>query len=495
MISGQHFIAGQWVGEPLPENAAFNPMQNTTLPWHFAEAGMDELALVTKEAQAAFLSYRHLPANQRADFLEQIAQELEHRRDSIVHTFVQESALAEARAQMELGRTCNQLRLFASELRHPEADCVVPAMPERQPLPRPALRLRKLPLGPVVVFAASNFPLAFSVAGGDTTAALAAGCPVIVKAHNAHPATSELAAQAIAAAAANTAMPKGVFALVHARQHAFSEALIQHPAIKAVAFTGSEQLGMHFQRLIWQRPQPIPFFGELGSQNPLFVLPGYLAQQGESFAQQLAQSVLNGCGQFCTRPALVFIPAGSTTLINLLQQYFSAAPAGAMLTPKIAAHYRHGCQELLQSHAARLLAQGQGNEEGCHTLPRLFISSLACFLTKAELQNEIFGPATVLIEYETTTQLQELALQLPGQLTATLFATEQEFAAQQALLQNLELLCGRMIFAQMPTGVEVCPAMQHGGPFPASTDSRFTAVGSRSIDRFLRPVCYQNFPE
>ncbi|WP_460861935.1 aldehyde dehydrogenase (NADP(+)) [Rheinheimera gaetbuli] len=494
MITGQHYIGGHWCGEPLSKNTAFNPAQNAALPWCFAEAGQAELHSLTEQAAAAFAQYRYVTNTAKADFLDAIAAELEQRKAEIISTMVQETALPEARAEGELGRTCNQLRLFATELRAPASDCSLPALPQRQPLPRPSLRLGKVPLGPVVVFAASNFPLAFSVAGGDTASALAAGCPVIVKAHNAHPATSELAARAIAAAADKTAMPAGVFTLVHARQHAFSEALIQHPAIKAVAFTGSEQLGMHFQRLIWQRPVPIPFFGELGSQNPLFVLPRYLAQHGDSFANQLAQSVLNGCGQFCTRPGLVFVPKGSGALQALLKQHFSQAQAGAMLTAKIASHYRAGCQALLQTDGVSLLAQGEGEETACYTRPRLFATSANAFMQQGVLQQEIFGPATVLIECADLTQMQMLATTLQGQLTATLYATEPELAPASALVQELELHCGRLVYNQMPTGVEVCAAMQHGGPFPATTDSRYTAVGSQAVQRFLRPLCYQNFP-
>ena len=494
MITGQHYIGGHWCGEPQSTNTSFNPAQNAALPWCFAEAGQAELHSLTEQASAAFALYRYVTASARADFLDTIAAELEQRKADIVGTMVQETALTAARAEAELGRTCNQLRLFASELRQPAIDCNLPALPERQPLPRPALRLTKMPLGPVVVFAASNFPLAFSVAGGDTASALAAGCPVIVKAHNAHPATSELAAQAIAAAADKTAMPAGVFNLVHARQHAFSEALIRHPAVKAVAFTGSEQLGMHFQRLIWQRPEPIPFFAEMGSQNPLFVMPQYLAQHSDSFASALAQSVLNSCGQFCTRPALVFVPRGAAALQAQLITLFSQAQAGAMLTAKIANHYRSGCQALQQTSGVSLLAQGQGDESGCYTRPRLFGCSANTFMQQSVLQQEIFGPATVLIECTDVTQMQMLATLLQGQLTATLYATEAELATVSALLQELALHCGRLIYNQMPTGVEVCAAMQHGGPFPASSDSRYTAVGSQAVQRFLRPLCYQNFP-
>lgn len=494
MITGQHYIAGNWCGEPVASNAAFNPASNSALSWQFAEAGEAELQNLTEQASAAFRRYRLVSPAQRAQFLQAIATELETDKDAITETMVLETALSADRAHAELGRTCHQLRLFAQLLCQDDTDCVLEALPERLPLPRPALRLTQVPLGPVAVFAASNFPLAFSVAGGDTASALAAGCPVIVKAHNAHPATSELCARAIVAAAEHTAMPKGVFTLVHARTHRFSEQLICHPAIKAVAFTGSEQLGMHFQRLIWQRAEPIPFFAEMGSQNPLFVLPDYLQQQSD-FAAALAQSVLNGCGQFCTRPALVFLPKDQQALINQLQQRFSQAQSGAMLTAKIAAHYRAGCQALAAHPGVTVLASGQGDDIGCHTRAQLFMTSANTFLQSELLQQEIFGPATVLIECADVTQMQMLATTLQGQLSATLYASEAELDSAGPLLDELSLRCGRLIFAQMPTGVEVCAAMQHGGPFPASSDSRYTAVGSGAIKRFIRPLCLQNFPK
>lgn len=496
MITGQHYIGGRWQGQPQADTCSFNPALNQPLRWCFAEAGSMELQQVTEFAETAALSYRLTSREQRAAFLEQIAANIEALGEVLVETVMAETALPKARVEGERGRTCNQLRLFARLLRSPADEVHEQAEPERKPLPKPELRLRTVALGPVVVFGASNFPLAFSVAGGDTASALAAGCPVIVKAHNAHPATSELVARAIAQAVEQCRMPLGVFALVHARAHAFSEQLIQHSSIKAVAFTGSEQVGMHFQRLIWQRNEPIPFYGELGSQNPLCVLPAYLQQHTEAFAGQLFNSVVMGQGQFCTRPGLVFLLKDSSTeLLKLaLQRLCNEHAAAAMLTAKIAASYRRQTALLAETEGVSLVAEGQGEEEGCVTKARIFCTNARTFVEQPLLREEVFGPATLLVECSDVTELQMLLTTVAGQLTATLYASEGEPEVVRSLLQALEQKAGRVIVGQMPTGVEVCASMNHGGPFPASSDSRYTAVGSRAIQRFVRPVCYQNVP-
>ncbi|MDP5136265.1 aldehyde dehydrogenase (NADP(+)) [Rheinheimera baltica] len=497
MITGQHFIGGRWQGVPVAKHTSFNPATDQALLWCFAEADSAELQDVTELASSAFLQYRLTSRAERAAFLQAIAKEIEALGESLVHTVMAETALPQARVEGERARTCNQLRLFAKNLMQPSADIIEAAEPERVPQAKPALHLQSVALGPVVVFGASNFPLAFSVAGGDTASALAAGCPVIVKAHNAHPATAELVARAIDKAIVQCDLPKGVFALVHARKHAFSEQLIQHPAIKAVAFTGSQQLGMHFQRLIWQRAEPIPFYGELGSQNPLFALADYLQQHTDNFAQSLLASVLMGQGQFCTRPGLVFLPQtdAAKQCAETLAVLCAKQGSGSLLTPKIAQSYREQCQRLVQQPDVELLAQGEGNEQGCQVVPRIFAVSAQTFLTAAILQEEVFGPATILVRCADSTQMQMLATTLAGQLTATVYAEDEELRRERAFWQQLALKAGRLIVNQMPTGVEVCHAMQHGGPFPASTDSRYTAVGSQAIQRFVRPVCFQNMPE
>ncbi|GAB3020894.1 aldehyde dehydrogenase (NADP(+)) [Bowmanella dokdonensis] len=497
MISGQHFIAGRWQGRPLAHNQSFNPATNRALDWHFAEADLADLAQITELAHSAFQEYRRVSPSSRAAFLNCIADEIEALGSTLVEVVNLETALPQARVENERTRTCNQLRLFADNLLSQDMEIRDPALPDRKPLPRPALRLTQIPLGPVVVFGASNFPLAFSTAGGDTAAALAAGCPVIFKGHNAHPATCELIARAIDKAIRHCAMPEGVFTLVHARQHAFSESLIAQPKVKAVAFTGSVKLGMHFAGIIQQRPEPIPFYGELGSQNPVFALPDYLQDNLPAFADALIQSVTMGQGQFCTRPGLVFVVADTTYpgLCQALAERLANCSSGPMLTAKIAQGYRHQSAAWQQCAGVELLAQGQGEETGCHGRPRLFASDAEAFLQHPELREEIFGPASLLVRCKDVTQMQMLATTLAGQLTATLYASETEWKAQSVLLQELELKAGRIIAGQMPTGVEVCHSMQHGGPFPASSDSRYTAVGSQAIRRFLRPLCYQNLSD
>lgn len=497
LFHGRHLLNGQWQGDVDPQFHSYAPAENKALPWFFPEAGSAELTVLMHSATEAFCHYRHSCRATRAAFLRQIALEIEALGKVLIDTVMTETALPQPRVEGERGRTCSQLRMFAALLETPVSASYFPAQPERQPLPAPELRLEQIPLGPVLVFAASNFPLAFSVAGGDTASALAAGCPVIVKAHNAHPATSALVAQAIDAARRVCDLPAGVFQLVYAQQHEFSARLLQHPSIQAVAFTGSEQLGLHFQRLIQQRAVPVPFYGELGSQNPLFLLPNQLAKQPEQFASALAQSVLQGNGQFCTRPGLVFIPeqAETAALLDTLAGSFNATGLVTLLTPKIAEGYRDSCNRLNSLSGVTQLATGHSPqpEQGCQVVPRLFVTDVLHWANLPELQHEVFGPATVLILYRTLADLQAIVPTLKGQLTCTLFAADEDLVLMRPLLAALADRCGRLIRNQMPTGVEVCYAMQHGGPFPASTDLRFTAVGTAAYQRFVRPLCWQNF--
>lgn len=546
-----HLLAGEIsghaeAGNSKPRFYSYSPLSDTPLLCHFPEAGAVELQSATSAAAAAFYPYSMLEPARRAAFLRAIADEITALGDLLLEAMTLETALPAARAVGERGRTCNQLRLFADLIEQPSDSVYLPAQPDRTPLPAPELRLTTLPLGPVAVFAASNFPLAFSVAGGDTAAALAAGCPVIVKAHNAHPLTSYLVAVAIekarrscnqaALAVAREQIPAGVFQLLFAREHALSEQLIQHPAVKAVAFTGSVPLGLHFQRLIQSRPEPIPFYGELGSQNPLLLLPDYAQTNSAGFAGELLTSVLQGNGQFCTRPGLVFVPqAALDALLTPLVAGIEACGPAVLLTPKIAAGYRAGCAQLAALAGIREIAVGRASgagaaetartetarlETGSKVLPRLFLTEATRWSQLPELQQEIFGPATVLISYQQLCELKPVLASLHGQLTATVYGSDADFAQsgiqsgvklgvssllpteptanEPALSQTPPLLwllsqkVGRIIRNQMPTGVEVCAAMNHGGPFPASTDLRYTAVGSSAIRRFQRPLCQQN---
>lgn len=537
-----HLLAGEITdnaeaGNSKPRFYSYSPLSDTPLLCHFPEAGAAELQSASSAASAAFYPYSTLKPARRAAFLRAIADEITALGDLLLEAMTLETALPAARAVGERGRTCNQLRLFADLLEQPGDSVYLPAQPQRTPLPAPELRLTTVPLGPVAVFAASNFPLAFSVAGGDTAAALAAGCPVIVKAHNAHPLTSYLVAVAIEKArrscnqagqgAEREQIPAGVFQLLFAREHALSEQLIQHPAVKAVAFTGSVPLGLHFQRLIQSRPEPIPFYGELGSQNPLLLLPDYAQTNSAGFAGELLTSVLQGNGQFCTRPGLVFVPqVALDAVLTPLVAGIEACGLAVLLTPKIAAGYRAGCAQLAALAGIREIAVGRASgagavetakiEAGSKVLPRLFLTEAARWSQLPELQQEIFGPATVLISYQQLCELKPVLASLHGQLTATVYGSDADFAQsgiqsgvssllpteptanEPALSQTPPLLwllaqkVGRIIRNQMPTGVEVCAAMNHGGPFPASTDLRYTAVGSSAIHRFQRPLCQQN---
>jgi alpha-ketoglutaric semialdehyde dehydrogenase len=496
MISGQQYIAGHWCGQAEEGIQSFDPAKSRALVYSFAEASAEQLHQVTSAAEMAFEQYRQLPAQQRADFLQRIAAELKACADELIPVVMAETALSRSRVEAELQRSCFQLSFLAAEMVKlaPINDA---ALPERQPVAKAGLQLRQVPLGPVLVFAASNFPLAFSVAGGDSAAALAAGCSVIVKAHSAHPATSELVARAIARAAEFCAMPAGVFNLIQARNYQSAEQLLLDPKIKAVAFTGSQQVGLHFARLLQQRAEPVPFYAELGSLNPVFVLPGYLDQEPERLAEMLVHSVSQSQGQLCTKPGLVLLPQGPALqkFLQKLRELVSTQQAGPLLSAKIAAGYSKTAEQFRQMAGVELLAEGVGEELGCDRRLRVFLTDSPVVVSQPSLMEEIFGPATVLVVCQDVTQMQMLATLFAGQLTSSFFAQPDELKQHKALIRQMELKAGRLIANMMPTGVEVSAAMQHGGPFPAATDSRVSAVGGNSLQRFLRPVCYQNMPD
>jgi alpha-ketoglutaric semialdehyde dehydrogenase len=496
MISGQQYIAGHWCGQADVSIQSFDPANFRPLPYYFAEAKAEQLQQVTCAADIAFQQYSVLATEQRADFLRQIAVELKACAEDLIPLVMAETALTQSRVEAELQRTCFQLNFLADGLLSltPLNDA---AIPDRQPVAKAGLQLRQVPLGPVLVFAASNFPLAFSVAGGDTAAALAAGCSVIVKAHSAHPATSELVTRAVARAVEFCGMPAGVFNLIQARNYQSSELLLQDAKIKAVAFTGSQQVGLHFARLLQQRAEPVPFYAELGSLNPVFVFPRYLDQQPERLAELLLNSISPSQGQLCTKPGLVLLPQ-SPALPDFLQKLrtlISPLQAGPLLSARIAAAYSTTTEHLRQIAGVELLAEAGGEEQGCHRRLKVFLADSSVLVRQPELREEVFGPATVLVICKDVTEMQMLATLFSGQLTCSFFAEPDELKQHKALLRQMENKAGRLIANMMPTGVEVSVAMQHGGPFPSSTDSRVSAVGGNSVHRFLRPVCYQNMPE
>ncbi len=476
---------------------AIDPATGLQLEPAFGTANLDDVERACALAQQAFDTYRDTTPEQRAAFLEQAAQNIVDLGPVLIERAMQESGLPQARLEGERGRTVGQLRLFAKVVRDGRwlGTALDSALPERTP-PRPDLRLRKIGLGPVVVFGASNFPLAFSVAGGDTASALAAGCPVVVKAHGAHPGTSELVGRAVQAAVASSGLPEGVFSMLHGDGRTIGLALVAHPAIKAVGFTGSRQGGMALVRAAAQRPEPIPVYAEMSSINPMFMLPDALKQGAGKIGSGFVDSLTLGSGQFCTNPGLVI--ALESEALDKFRAAATTALQGktgaTMLTPGIHAAFKHGVEKLGQEAGVTLLARGQTGGTACAGQAALFETDAANFLANPALEDEIFGAASLIVRCGDIGQFRQIAEHLDGQLTATMFLTESDRDSAQALLPVLERKAGRILINGFPTGVEVSHAMVHGGPFPATSDSRSTSVGAGAIDRFLRPVSYQDLP-
>ncbi|GAS94768.1 aldehyde dehydrogenase [Mycolicibacterium canariasense] len=494
--TGQMIIAGTPVAGTGTEVRGFNPATGETLEpaFHYGDESHVDAACVA--AAEAFGPYRATTAEQRARFLESVATGIEAIKAELVQRAVAESGLPEARITGEVGRTTGQLRLFAAVLREGSWNgaCIDPAQPDRSPLPRPDIRQRAVPLGPVAVFGASNFPLAFSVAGGDTASALAAGCPVVVKAHDAHPGTSELVGAAITRAVAQAGMPAGTFSLLFGSGPGLGTALVTDPRIKAVGFTGSRYAGTALVAAAAARPEPIPVYAEMSAVNPVFLLDGALRTRGAEIGTAFVGSLTMGSGQFCTNPGLVLAVDGPglADFLTAAQAALAGVAATPMLTPGIAAGYAKGVATLRAE--STLLAQGRpaDNETACQAA--LFSADAKTFLASEALQAEVFGAASVLVRCADIDEMVRVAAALEGQLTATVHAEESDYGVAATLLPVLELKAGRILFNGWPTGVEVGYAMVHGGPYPATSDARTTSVGARAIERFLRPVCYQDVP-
>jgi len=489
---GKHLIAGTWVG--AEQNFLSEPASG---PSHDFSVGTTALVdQACEAAEAAFWSYGYSTREARAAFLNTIADEIEARAQAITDIGTRETGLPEARLNGERGRTTGQLRLFADHIlkgdyldtRHD------PALPDRQPLPRPDLRMVQRPIGPIAVFGASNFPLAFSTAGGDTAAALAAGCPVVVKGHSAHPGTGEIVAEAVHAAIEKCDMPKGVFSLIQGGNRAVGQALVQHPLIKAVGFTGSLGGGRALFDLCAARPEPIPFFGELGSVNPMFVLPEACKTRGTELGEGWAGSLTMGAGQFCTNPGIAVVPEGAEgdSFVEAAAAALKDAPAQVMLTDGIAQAYRDGKARFDRRNAVQAVLSTES--EGRNALPNLYETDSAAYLQDQELGEEVFGPLGLVVRTSSVEEMQSLAKGLEGQLTITLQMEDADTEAAQRLMPIIERKAGRLLVNGFPTGVEVADSMVHGGPYPASTNFGATSVGTLSIRRFLRPVCYQNMP-
>lgn len=480
------------------ELRAFDPQREVELEPSFAAADVAMVDMACKLAEAAFDPFRNTALETRARFLECIAENIMNLGDALIDRSHAETALPRARLEGERGRTVGQLRLFASMVREGRwlSATIDSAQPERKPQPRPALRLQNVPVGPVAVFGASNFPLAFSVAGGDTASALAAGCPVVVKAHPAHLGTSELVSRAVRQAGVECALPEGVFSMLIGVGNETGEALVAHPAIKAVGFTGSRQGGLALMRIAAARKGPIPVHAEMSSINPLFVLPGALARRSMEIAQNLADSVDLGAGQFCTNPGLVVVIDSEEARAFVAQTARALADKAAqtMLTPDISATYARSLRRRMQARGVDVLIADEQQHARHQAQPALFAVSEADFLADPELENEIFGPASLVVYCADEQGVIGIAEHLEGQLTCTLQIEMEDWLLAAKLFPVLERKAGRILANGFPTGVEVCNAMVHGGPFPATSDSRGTSVGANAIYRFLRPVCYQNFP-
>ena len=489
---GKHLIAGEWIG--CESTFASDPAHG---PAHDFAVGTTALVdRACKAAEDAFWDYSATSREDRAAFLEAIADEIEARADQITEIGTQETGLPEARLQGERGRTTGQLRLFADHIR--KGDYLDrrhdAALPDRQPLPRPDLTMIQRPIGPVAVFGASNFPLAFSTAGGDTAAALAAGCPVVVKGHSAHPGTGEIVADAIHTAIRRTGMPAGTFSLIQGGNREVGQALVQHPLIKAVGFTGSLAGGRALFDLCAARPEPIPFFGELGSVNPMFVLPAAAKARGAEIGKAWAASLTMGAGQFCTNPGIAVVPAGADgdALVQATAEALGDVAPQTMLTDGIAQAYRDGKAVFDGRNAVRPVLTT--DSEGRSAAPNLYETDAGTYLQDHALGEEVFGPLGLVIRVADAEEMVALAAGFDGQLTATLQMDDADADLARRLLPILERKAGRILANGFPTGVEVADSMVHGGPYPASTNFGATSVGTLSIRRFLRPVCYQNIP-
>ncbi|ERM03029.1 2,5-dioxovalerate dehydrogenase [Brucella intermedia 229E] len=492
---GCHLIAGEWVagGE-----ATFASTPATGSSHEFAVGTPALVARACEAAEDAFWTYGYTSREERAQFLEAIADEIEARAAAITEIGTQETGLPAGRLEGERGRTTGQLRLFATHIRKGDYldRRVDEALPDRKPAPRPEIRLMQRPIGPVAVFGASNFPpLAFSTAGGDTAAALAAGCPVVVKGHSAHPGTGEIVAEAIHAALIKTGMPKGVFSLIQGGDRKVGEALVTHPLIKAVGFTGSLGGGRALFNLCAQRPEPIPFFGELGSVNPMFLLPEAMKTRAPSLGEGWAASLTMGAGQFCTNPGIAVVIDGSDadSFVQSTRSALEKVAPQVMLTDGIAKAYQDGKAHFDSRNSVKpvLTTESKGREAS----PNLYETTGGdAFLGDHTIGEEVFGPLGVVVRVKSVDDMVHLAKGFEGQLTATLHMDKDDAASARKLLPVLERKAGRVLANGFPTGVEVVDSMVHGGPYPASTNFGATSVGTMSIRRFLRPVSYQNIP-
>jgi NADP-dependent aldehyde dehydrogenase len=494
------FVATEDGGSESSKFRAFDPALGRPLEPAFHQSNRDNIERAFALAERAFDTYRQKTPDEIAKFLERIAEQIVGLGNELIERAAAETGLTAQRLIGERSRTVDQLKMFAGVVREGSwvEGVIDRADPNRKPLPKPDVRRMLIPIGPVVVFGASNFPLAFSVAGGDTASALAAGNPVIVKAHPAHPGTSEIVARAIVLAAEESGMSEGVFSLLHGTSPEFSLELVQHPVAAAVGFTGSLKAGRAIYDAATQRPSPIPVFAEMGSINPVFILPGALRQRGDAFAEGLRQSITLGVGQFCTCPGLVVgLPTAEMNMfVNRLQELIELESPATMLHPAIRRSYLDGLQRLEATDGVHArYAATKADETRTEAQTAVFATNSETFLKHPALSEEVFGPATLVVNCASSAEMMNVARSLQGHLTATIHGTQADLEEFKDLISLLRNKVGRLIYNGFPTGVEVCAAMQHGGPYPATTDARSTSVGAAAIKRFARPVCFQNFPQ
>ncbi|WP_350286054.1 aldehyde dehydrogenase (NADP(+)) [uncultured Croceitalea sp.] len=498
MITGKNFVGSTMSSEGELTFDTYNPLLNIENGFTFYEATDTEVNSALELATEAFERYQDVTGMEKACFLRQIADEIEALGDDLVKVYCQETGLPEGRAKGERGRTVGQLRSFADLVE--EGSWVNATIdtgePNRSPAPKPDLRKIKVPLGPVVVFGASNFPLAYSTAGGDTASALAAGCPVVVKSHPMHAGTGELVASAISKAVEKTNMPNGVFSNLNSSGIEVGVQLVKHPNTKAVGFTGSIKGGRALFDMASNRPEPIPVFAEMGSINPVVLLPNALEEKGDDWAKTYASSITLGTGQFCTNPGLLIAIEGKAldSFVEVLAKEIVAIAPTCMLHPNIHSNYGTNQKAILKQDGAAAIASYSESVQSNFAKQAVAKVDGAAFVANPELHEEVFGPFSLVVACKNKQELLQAVKAIGGQLTGTVIATDSEVSKHKDLINALRTRVGRLIFNGVPTGVEVCPSMQHGGPYPASTDSRFSAVGIHAIDRWVRPVSYQSWP-
>lgn len=498
MISGKNYIGSTLSSEGNITFSTFNPELNVENETVFYQATTEEVDKAISLAHNAYESFRSFSGEKKAAFLRTIADEIEALGDTLVKTYCAETGLPEGRAMGERGRTVFQLRTFADLVEDGSwVDATIDTgIPDRTPMPKPDVRKLNIPIGPVVVFGASNFPLAYSTAGGDTAAALAAGCPVIVKSHPMHAGTGELIASAIIKAAEATGMPEGVFSNVNAIDYIVGQQLVSAHNVKAVGFTGSIRGGRALLDIAAKREEPIPVFAEMGSINPVVLLPEALKNRSEAIAATYAGSITLGSGQFCTNPGLILgiKSDGLTSFVNTLGVKIKEIAATCMLHPNIHGAYEKNRALVSSQEGLEVIAIESGVTQNNYAAQSVATVSGKVFLENPTLHLEVFGPFSIVVQCENTEELEQIISKLEGQLTGTIISDDNEIANYANVVAKLQNRVGRIIFNGVPTGVEVCPSMVHGGPYPASTDSRFTAVGIDSIKRWVRPFSYQSWP-